>query len=712
MFRHTIKAFSDTKRIFIQVLKQYSNAISLTADEAFRYVTQQLTVIPTVNTLRAESVLQLKDFLREECFALSHYHDEWNARVIKMNAAEKDEFVFSDIFMVLAKHFTYLEKLEKNTPSFYKNVAYVLNVCLSSRYCYNNNEEVLSKLFKNAFFLYILEPEKYSMDILEKEISEKCNALKILLANFSDVEYEIEQDGIELKKKALVSIQQAMEKNIANLGGINFLNMLYKKELKPKYCKKLDRYRIHRVKTVGASIEIGITPVNYLVLTALKTLKFEEPVNADSINNEEKYHHIVKMAQQFLLSLDLGTYSLFEDIVVNETNISAYICNNMLYDKMVILLQYNIDFLLDVIKKLFYSFEDLFVNKDYKIKTYRSFTKRVLKSGKHFFSFTDLLQLTGISERALTAILADISIAANDVNIDFITISDHTNSKDFPLIKLNNGYYYLFDARISGVGFYRALYRQLDMLNGANTQLNRQLGLNLEKYIENLFKNHKYEYCSGKYSLTNGKEGECDVIIDNEDFICGLELKYTLLDNNYEVADDVSLFSTLGKGMIKAQRQLLRHRLDLMQQGLLCLTGKDKTVRTVKYDNRPVVSISMCLSEYMFLSNKLIAEKILDTISFFSISLRDSNRTAEFNSFYDEQCRIKKLLQEAHNTKLFGSDFVHIFHHSMFLSLQQIYLTCKLCKNKDVFIKMLNRSLHVTSGALDYYEDLLACTVK
>lgn len=239
------------------------------------------------------------------------------------------------------------------------------------------------------------------------------------------------------------------------------------------------------------------------------------------------------------------------------------------------------------------------------------------------------------------------------------------------------------------------------------TNLNNKLGKILEKYIKDLLKMQHVTYVSGNYSIKKGDGGECDVIIQNVDTICGLELKYTLLNKDFEIGDDVSLYSTLGKGMIKAQRQLLKHRMDLIQQKSLTLTDENKKSNVLTYNGEKIISISVCFSEYRFLTTKIITKNILNSIYYGKVGLRDVSRAEELESFYIEQEKIKKLLDKARVEKLFGDKQFRPFMNSLFLSLQQIYLACKLCKNVNDFIEFINNQLFVITGSLDYYAELI-----
>ncbi len=97
----------------------------------------------------------------------------------------------------------------------------------------------------------------------------------------------------------------------------------------------MDYYCIHRNKNI-AGLAHNEVPVNFLILLALKTLKSVEPGMPVDFLVEERYKRILKMARDFLLVLQLASPSVLEDVYVTPANLNAYICNNMMFDKMVI----------------------------------------------------------------------------------------------------------------------------------------------------------------------------------------------------------------------------------------------------------------------------------------------------------------------------------------------------------------------------------------
>lgn len=159
--------------------------------------------------------------------------------------------------------------------------------------------------------------------------------------------------------------------------------------------------------------------------------------------------------------------------------------------------------------------------------------------------------------------------------------------------------------------------------------------------------------------------------------------------------------------MIKAQRQLLKHRMDLIQRKSLTITDEANNVNTLTHNKEKIISISVCFSEYRFLTSKIVSHNIMNSIYYGKIGLKEKYREKELESFYIEQKKIKKLLNKAIELGMFGGNHFRPFQYSLFLSLQQIYLSCKLCKNVNELIDFFNNQLFVVTGTFDYYAELL-----
>lgn len=375
MYYQPIKAFDNVKNVFTEVMEMNHELLGLSISEVIKHIKENQVVLvnieenyENINVADSFSIL-----LKKRCSELACKNNSPSPNIVRAQAYIEEQYICSNIFSVLQNHFIYLEELEHNIHHEYKNVINVLLYHLGGAYCYKNDKKILTELFQCALYIFLLNRKKYVIEkttiregvehSLHKEIADRCVALQSLIENCTHVEYEIEQDHIILTEESLASIQYEIEKDITIIGGKRFLEYIYKRVLCPCYDIRLDLYCIHRNKAV-AGLTYHETPINFLILLALKILKNDNPDTQEDVWAESRYKRIIKMSQNFLLVLQLTSPSVLEETFVTPANLNAYICNNMMFDKMVIPVQYNVTFLLDVLKIFFYSFDEQFVGKN------------------------------------------------------------------------------------------------------------------------------------------------------------------------------------------------------------------------------------------------------------------------------------------------------------------------------------------------------------
>ncbi len=120
--------------------------------------------------------------------------------------------------------------------------------------------------------------------------------------------------------------------------------------------------------------------------------------------------------------------------------------------------------------------------------------------------------------------------------------------------------------------------------------------------------------------------------------------------------------------------------------------------------HRRIFSLSLCFPEYRFLTTRIVAKKILDMLLICDGSVRDKSREHDLVPLHEVQKKILDSVSDKDNSILLKD---RIFDDSIFLSLQQLYMTIKMCKNANEFIGCMQHYLSVHNGEMDYYELLL-----
>ena len=108
----------------------------------------------------------------------------------------------------------------------------------------------------------------------------------------------------------------------------------------------------------------------------------------------------------------------------------------------------------------------------------------------------------------------------------------------------------------------------------------------------------------------------------------------------------------------------------------------------VKLEQLPALKISVCLGEYDFITSKIFTKLLLKTIYCCSIKSVD----AEYDGRLKSISKCKMNLNDAITlSERKVSNLDNLFSHSMFLSIQQLFLIIKMSKNNEEFIDNLNR---------------------
>lgn len=169
------------------------------------------------------------------------------------------------------------------------------------------------------------------------------------------------------------------------------------------------------------------------------------------------------------------------------------------------------------------------------------------------------------------------------------------------------------DARgwLLDMDFMRFLYQVLFEKMG--NSLSREQGKLLEKLLYQMFQKKKIPYLAGKISgrretypggivIWSWWKGQVDVSRN----------KKCPLPQSYETMDDVEVFKTLGKGLFYAQEQILAHRLRLKQKGMIELYDEQgRHLTDYKNKWKRVLSVSICMPEYDFFTERQMVERIL-----------------------------------------------------------------------------------------------------
>ena len=501
-------------------------------------------------------------------------------------------------------------------------------------------------------------------------------------------------------------IHKELEDLVNLVGGKNILRLLFNEELIPKYSIKLERYLICRVKSTYGRIKDERIPYNYLIQICVKHLNPKIIIMTKS-GIKEIYNKIIDISKSYMTILNLQGYSIYEDFAVNTFNdIPMYTYKNILFENMYIPVQYKTEIVIDILDKLYRSFFESINNSDYTFTDFMDVTKFILK--KYYtcriITIDEIIDNTGLEKSVIQNILRDISRESDTINIDFDMIAKKVNFNERPLIKIDESNYFLLCPEMCSYSFCEVMY---NILKSNTKNLNRLLGEGVELIVKEYLSENSIDFKSGEYFSDDKKEvteGECDIVLENDEFIVFIEVKRRPLPHEFEIADDVEVFRALSEGMLSAQKQILKHKLHLISNREIRLYNKEDTEKyeLLEWKDRKIIGISLCLPEYRFITNKTFSSKLLRSMLFVEYKTVDPSRQKKLNNLNKLSSEMKKVFEELKKVdNTITSE--NIFSNSLFMSIQQFIYTLESCSNKDTLIKCINEATYITTGALDYY---------
>lgn len=705
MFIKKIEAFKDVKKIFLQTMKDYEEILDYGFDDLEEYLRLKGEVDELLTKKIPINIESLNVFFKEKCKALGTINDSY----ISLQA---DEVIESSAFVRLAKHFYLLHELNSEYSLFHIRLFKQLWNFLGNQYEFQVNSNSLEQLFKYGIYLSILKGDLDLPD-LDIELVSRCESIKNLKNIWGiNTMYTIEQDDIDLKATTRLQIQKKLDNLIERCGGIEFLDFLMNDYVRPTFDLELDRYKIHRNKTTLLKKIHKYLPVNYLILLGLKHLNAERSIE-EYREKDDLHSIIIGISEDYLNVLNLVSQSLFQDVIVQINNIPKICCDNMLFEKMVIPEQYTKDIIFILIQGMFADYPNYLLERGYTFGEYNHVAKKILRSEKRIFSFTDLKKLTKVKQDVLKAILKDISCNAEMVNKNFNDIFKMTDFKYKPLIQLDNEKYFFLDANICGIGFYNVLNKIIIIDNRINET---GQGNKVEAICKKLLQRKNINYKCGNYDEIKGTGYECDLIVENDTDIVFFEIKKRALDGKTEIADDVRLFSCLGEGMLAAQKQLLRHRFVLLKNSKIEMDDKQThkiNLLELNKNGKPrnITCISLGLSEYAFLTNKVYSKAITEAMAYAKLTITDKKREGELKEFNKIQKEMVELVNKytefmVETKKKIDENKIDIFDNTLFMTVQQFWTILEYSKNVDEFIKLCKTNIYLQEGCLDSYVQL------
>lgn len=667
----------------------------------------------------SKTILKLSDEIKRRINLLCYYRaipDEYE----KLSKEQKQEhsnkehdaqlerqkgllFASSDL-KYLQRQFYLESKLCRKEESFAKSINNIIAYLGNGNYYYF--EPIKLKLFFDyGFDLYLISRNKFWHDEQDPQI----DAVAYFELEF-DKDYTIDIEGVALKPDTYKNIHNRIEDIIKNIGGMETLNLLFANYIDNKYNAELDRYLIYRNKNLmSQGIDIPI-PYQYLIQIAVKHLAL--PENGKFDYNFDLFNELIKVSRLYIGLLGIYDSNPYSDMFVDYEGIPQYLQDNMILETLCFPRQYSPKFIEVLIKKIY---APTFIDAHnypsfYNTNSFIDLIKTILEYRPcSIINIDELSKRVRTNKKHIKEILLHFSQSSKKINTKFDAILEETTFGNAPLIQLTENDFFLVSAHFCGYAFCEKIYQIIKPNYIGRRGFERALGDNLELLVKELLTSKGYPYKCGYYSPKTDKKGECDLVIEDDKAAVFIELKNCGLPYEFERGDVITVINFLTMGMLKAQEQILRHKLHLEDNNyeLQLYENVNDALPSVSLNikDKRTYSVSLCTTEYAFFTVGEIGKRLIESTLFVTYSAQDSSREKDFEKLHELSEKISHLTEEYAKIKN-GITTHELFFESSFKSLQQFWLVLRKSNSISEFIDKFICTTYFQNPSLDYYVNL------
>ncbi|WFD08757.1 hypothetical protein [Tepidibacter hydrothermalis] len=600
----------------------------------------------------------------------------------------------------LKKRFYYEFNLKKtNTHKYYE----ILNCILLNV----EIEQFIVDISKEYTWKMIIFKVLDEIDLEEQTINSHEDRLDLRLVKSikylksRGYEYEFKKEYPMLTEEYYLKVGIEIDNKIKALGGLHVLRYIIKFLKDRCFNKGLDMYMINRRRPDLSEKNIKIQePIGYLINVAVKHL------NAKNFSHEiieKDFLDILELSSEYVFTLRIQNVNYFKDMFVKKEELGEFIQKNILFDNIIKFRQYNCKYILEIVDGIL---RDLWNENilNYKFDTIISFIKLVLEVDNHlkYLNIDKISNRLKVNRKEVLSIIDILSIKENKVNKDFFIPNGIKNFHQTPIIKTKKGYL-LIDKHMASFSFFEII---CNLMRERISNFDYELGTKFEDFIKKLLAKKDIDFYSGYYKT----QEECDLILENNNYIVFIEIKKKFLTNKALQGIDINFMNDINKSLIDSQIQSGKHQLNLLKDKEICLYDKRgkknrKIIKKIKLNNRKIKRVSLVLQDYNCINSYTISRQIL-------VGLTNTIVNSEVEEYKTTIEMLNKNIQKLNHQyqeliKLNSSydNIWSIYENVHFFNLQQFMYILEESNDKDDLFKRLFMLEKFFTGTHDFFSD-------
>lgn len=491
---------------------------------------------------------------------------------------------------------------------------------------------------------------------------------------------------------------------VRSIGGIDVAAKIFS-ILKPAFDPDQDRHHLVRSYPPLGGVKEPLCPFGYLLALAVK----HPFIPRHRLDVETNWRQLVELSTDYACLCDVQPYSQYEIMFKDGYSIISFLQEIVLYDAFFCMAQLRPRDAVKIVKGVLgwlglgkalpagWSVSDA-------ISVAENFLKvEPFNHGPICFHLRDIakkcapMKLKRVSQ--VLKFVFSHPLSGPNQNFGKPTDVPGTDFGDRPLLALGNDNYCIIDRSVCAPAIIEAIFTPLRTLY---TGFDDRLGAEIEKFLCAELKKNGVAFSQGKY-VSNGEDGECDIVIETTDKIIFLEVKKKSLTRKARAGSDIDLLVDMAGSLLDAQLQAGWHEVRIRRDGFLDLYNGDAQCTRISLNGRDVERVAVTLFDYGGLQDRMLLKQFLESHLRMNFSTQNEPLKKKLEKL---NIRVDALRKQTEALMLMRASQQQPFFNCWFLSVPQLLILLDNVKDNDSFKSALWDVRHIWTGSLDFYFDL------